>query len=268
MELHLIGSNGFIGKAIQEKFVGSIKCWSSTPAFDDEYFDVLNPNTWKPLLSGSLDCVIILSWPGLPRYSETFHLTRNLPACVKLVEALAEAKCEHIIVAGTCYEYGMQEGPLAETLVPIPCNQYALAKDTFRKALELICYKSGARWTWFRIFYPYGKSQNRNSLYPSLLRAIQAQDPVFNLGSRDKIRDFLQVENVAQSFVNAISSNTQNGIVNLGSGKPQTLECFVKSICNQFKSSIELNWDYYPNRDDEPLQFWANIDKAKFLNLI
>ena len=118
------------------------------------------------------------------------------------------------------------------------------------------------------LFYPYGIFQNYSSLYPSLIRAIKAQELVFNVGSRDKIRDFLPVENVAKSFVNAITSNTQNGIVNLGSGKPRTLECFVNSICTQFTSTIELNWDYYPNREDEPHQFWANIDKAKSLNLI
>ena len=42
-----------------------------------------------------------------------------------------------ILVTGTCYEYGLQEGKLNEEQNTYPHNFYALAKDTLRKHIEI-----------------------------------------------------------------------------------------------------------------------------------
>lgn len=268
MSLHLIGASGFIGQSIQHLQPHNIHCWSSKPSLGHDYFDIYNADSWSPLLSANPDTVILLSWPGLPNYSNTSHLNQNLPANIKLVEALVGAGCKHIIFAGTCYEYGLQYGPLGEDLPTQPCNHYSIAKDALRRAASIICMQAEVRWTWFRIFYPYGEMQRSNSLYPSLLNAINSKELTFSMSSAHKIRDFIPISNVASAFINAAKSSTENGVVNLGSGIPQSLEGFARKICSDSRSQIKLNFGVYPDRQDEPLAFWANTQKAKMLNLL
>ena len=48
------------------------------------------------------------------------------------------AGTKRVLVAGTCFEYGIQSGPLSEDLPTFPANPYGLAKDTLRKLLEAL----------------------------------------------------------------------------------------------------------------------------------
>ena len=68
---------------------------------------------------------MLLSWPGLPNYNEIFHVTRNLTACIALFEQLAASGLKRILVAGSCYEYGLQNGPLKEDQPTDPQSCYA-----------------------------------------------------------------------------------------------------------------------------------------------
>ena len=140
MTTHLIGSSGFIGSAIQRQ-VGdfSLHCWSHRQLDPEHHFDLLDPSSWQSLLSQKPTCVILLSWPGLPNYNETFHVIRNLPACVELIDHVEEAGLQRLVVAGTCYEYG--RGPLKEDQFTEPVNCYAIAKDSLRRGLLVILIK-------------------------------------------------------------------------------------------------------------------------------
>ena len=54
------------------------------------------------------EAVIHLAWSGLPNYEALFHFEKNLPADYFFLKALVEAGASHLIIAGTCLEYGMQ----------------------------------------------------------------------------------------------------------------------------------------------------------------
>ena len=69
-----------------------------------------------PALQGDpVDAVIHLAWPGLPNYGSPFHFEEKLPAAYRFLKTLVESGVGHVLVTGTCFEYGMQNGPLAET---------------------------------------------------------------------------------------------------------------------------------------------------------
>ena len=171
--IHIIGSGGFIGKAIKHEAVNSsLQCWSHNHSEADGFFDLLNSKSWSNLLDQHPTNVVLLSWPGLPNYNEHFHVTRNLPACIELIEQLANVGLKRIVVAGTCYEYGLQNGPLREDQLTDPINCYAIAKDGLRRVLASRSVRLNFNWCWARIFYPFGNGQNPNSLLPSLQRSI------------------------------------------------------------------------------------------------
>ena len=266
MKINLIGSEGFIGKAIQSQVKNiDLQLWSHTNPESDQYFDLLDQGSWLPLMKSSPETAILLSWPGLPNYNEIFHVSRNLPACIQLVEALIENGCQNIVIAGTCFEYGLQNGPLRENQMVDPINCYAIAKDALRRCIEIMCKKNNVRWVWARIFYPYGPGQNPNSLLPSLRRAIVQGKSEFNMSSGRQLRDFVSSEQLAGQLFKLSLNCSANGIYNCGSGVPKSIHEIVEDVIKVNKSTISIRRSFYPDRMDEPLAFWADMSKFNSL---
>ena len=257
--IHLLGSEGFIGRAIQREAEHlSIHCWSHLQSDPEHHFDLLNSSTWQYLLNQNPTHVILLSWPGLPNYQEPFHVTRNLPACVELIEQLITSGLQRIVIAGTCYEYGLQNGPLKEEQFTDPMNCYAIAKDTLRRVIASRYSQQDLQWCWARIFYPFGNGQNPNSLLPALQRAIDQGDLEFAMSSGRQVRDFLPVDRVATLLLKLALHPQAQGIYNCGSGYPVSLrELAEERVANSHCSTV-LKLGIYPDRKDEPLAFWAD----------
>ena len=160
--IHLIGSEGFIGKTIQKKYNKSfLKCWSHSFK-NNQKFDLFDQSTWSNLLKENPSTVILLSWPGKPHsYNNSFHIKENLIYSIDLLEALIKNGLKKIVVAGTCYEYGMKNGQLKEEDTTNPINSYAIAKDCFRKYLSQQCKEKLVDWVWIRIFIHMEKDKTK-----------------------------------------------------------------------------------------------------------
>jgi nucleoside-diphosphate-sugar epimerase len=264
--IHLLGSSGFIGCAIQRQAGDlSLHCWTHRQSDPDHHFDLLDPSSWQSLLSQNPTHVILLSWPGLPNYQEPFHVTRNLPACVELIEQLAAAGLQRLVIAGTCYEYGLQNGPLKEDQFTEPVNCYAIAKDSLRRVIASRYSSQDLQWCWARIFYPFGQGQNPNSLLPSLQRAIDQGHEVFAMSSGRQVRDFVPVDHVAVLLLKLAMNPMAQGIYNCGSGRPVSLRELAEERIAQFFASTTLKFGVYPDRKDEALAFWADTNKMNSL---
>ena len=110
-KIHLIGSNGFIGKNLVKNYPNNdFILWSHSNNKNTNYFDLYDEQSWLDLIKQRPKLVILLSWPGLPNYNDAFHVSRNLPACIKLFETLKKNGLKKIVVTGTCYEYGLSNG--------------------------------------------------------------------------------------------------------------------------------------------------------------
>ena len=259
-QIHIIGSNGFIGRSIKKYSKNkNIIYWSHSSK--KNFLDIHNEETWTKLLNQKPAKVLLLSWPGLPNYNSKFHLEINLPQLIKLIEKLSLNNLKKIVVTGTCYEYGLLEGQLSEDINPNPVNQYAIAKNFLRMHLQKLCEDLKLNWIWTRLFYTYGPNQNENSLIPSLLKAIENNEKTFNISSGKQSRDFIHVREVVNLLLFVINNQLDNGIYNIGSGKPMSILEKVQEIKEEQKSDIEIITNYYKDREDEPLSFWANMQK-------
>ena len=266
MEIDLIGGNGFIGKAINKvNKINKIRTWSHNSIDKDLNFDLYDQSSWGKLLNSSPKNVIFLSWPGLPNYMEMFHITKNLPYTVKLVEELNNSGLENLVVSGTCFEYGLKNGPLKEDDITDPINAYAIAKDSLRRTLNIFCKKNSIRFSWARIFYPFGYGQNPLSLLPSLERAIDSKEQFFSLGSGKNIRDYISCDDVANMLLNLLTITDASGIYNCGSGNPISIYELVSRKKNKLGSKIELRFDNSINRWYEPVAAWADMSKYRKL---
>jgi len=59
------------------------------------------------------DVLIHLAWEGLPNYSSLHHFESELPRQYRFLKTMAQAGLSSIVATGTCFEYGMQSGPLS-----------------------------------------------------------------------------------------------------------------------------------------------------------
>lgn len=263
MDVHLLGGNGFIGRAIKQHsdflYPNQLICWSHRPSAEDHFFDLFSPESWAGLCNARPKVVLFLSWPGLPDYNGAFHLTRNMPAAFQLFEALVASGCQKIVVSGTCYEYGIQNGCLREDSPVFPCNLYGIAKNTLREGLEVLCQSTSVKMAWARIFYPYGSQQNPKSLYPSLIEAINVKQKTFQIGSGRQIRDFVEVSRVAQQLLQISLDPSAEGIFNCGSGVPMSVLEFVERCILERGSSLIVERSSLLDRQDEPFAFWADM---------
>ena len=95
--VHLIGSNGLIGSNLNINFspINFIK-WSHSLK-GGNYFNLYEKESWRNLLNSKPKIVLFLSWPGLPNYDSDFHLTKNLPFAISLINELIENGAEKIV---------------------------------------------------------------------------------------------------------------------------------------------------------------------------
>lgn len=211
---------------------------------------------------GMPDAMIHLAWPGLPNYKSPVHTEQTLPADCRFLESMLEGGLSQLLVAGTCFEYGMQTGCLAETLQARPTNPYGQAKDALRLFLEDLRLRNDFVLQWARLFYIHGEGQNPNSLIAQLDRAIDNGEQVFNMSGGEQLRDYLPVEEVAYRLALLVEQPGCTGVVNVCSGHPISVLDLVRQHVHRRSAEIQLNRGYYPYPDHEPMRFWG--DPAKF----
>jgi dTDP-6-deoxy-L-talose 4-dehydrogenase (NAD+) len=210
---------------------------------------------------GSPDSLIHLAWAGLPHYQSQHHVDSELPLHRSFLESCIRAGLKHLVVTGTCLEYGLQSGELHEDLPARPITMYAKAKDELRSSLQLLQTQFGFGLSWLRIFYLYGPGQAATSLYAQLQAALARGDTRFAMSPGDQIRDFMPVEEAAHDIAQAARRGMNDGIANLCSGRPARVVDLVNEWLHQWHGAIELNTGVYPYPDYEPFAFWGNRRK-------
>jgi nucleoside-diphosphate-sugar epimerase len=209
------------------------------------------------------DALIHLSWPGLPNYKNYFHIEVNYPADLHFLTHAARSGISQIMVAGTCFEYGLQNGEMKEDQETKPIIPYAFAKDSLRKSLEFLQQENYFILQWMRLFYVFGKGQNRNSLLAQLDTAISEKKDEFKMSSGKQIRDYLPIEKVADYFTLALENPQICGVINCCSGDPISVLDLVKNHIALKGSNIKLKTGHYPIATYEPISFWGSPGKIK-----
>lgn len=212
--------------------------------------------------------LVHLAWDGLPNYTADHHFSEQLPLQYRFIKHMIYGGLPHLVVAGTCFEYGMQSGCLEESMACFPSNAYGLAKYSLYQQLTFLQEVRPYTLAWARLFYTYGSGQAPSALYSQLIQAIDQRDKVFNMSPGQQVRDFLPISTVASILVELATRPSPVGVVNICSNKPITVREFAEKIIDQHQAKLKLNLGYYPYPMYEPLSFWGNNAKLNSLSLI
>lgn len=265
MKIFLTGATGFIGNGVQ-KYLNKHSYTILTRQSD---IAKNKPNTIIGDIS-SIDTkqlqgystLIHLAWDGLPHYNDISHTEKYLLEHYLFIKKTVLAGMKTICVAGTCFEYGLQNGCLSEDLSTKPCTPYALAKDTLRKMLEELQKHYDFKLIWLRLWYVYGQNQSSHSILSQLQRAIDTKEEYFNMSAGDQLRDYLHVDEMAKQIVDISMHPLANGIYNVCSGSPTSIRKLVEIYLKETKQDIKLNLGFYPYPQYEPMAFWGSNLKA------
>ena len=216
MRILIIGS-GFLATSIIEKLESeghellvfsrkarkNIQCTQiQGDIFDFEEFSRVFK--WKPQI------IVHTAWITAPElYREDISNFKYAQFTTTLAKYIAKSDVEHLIVLGTCAEYGGQDGPSTAGITnPSPISLYAKQKVTAFNSVSELLEDSDVRFTWARIFYPYGPGHHQKRLIPQIIHSLKNGEPI-QLTDISSTYDWITTRDIASATSWVILNNIQ-----------------------------------------------------------
>lgn len=268
MNIAVTGANGFLGRHVlaelRTREVNVVATCRNIRGAEHEAinlrwveFDIAEQPVDLYDRLGRPQTLIHLAWGGLPNYKSLHHFEEELPKHYRFLANLIRQGLPALVAAGTCFEYGMQSGPLDAHVATKPVNPYGFAKDLLHQQLRMLGNKYSHSLTWARMFYMYGDGQSASSLFPLLRSAVGRGDSEFPMFGGEQLRDYLPVQEVARQLVRYALAPRDHGPVNICSGKPISVRRLVDQWIEENGWEIKPRFGVMPYPDYEPLAFWG-----------
>ena len=209
---------------------------------------------------GSPDVCIHLAWKDGFRHNSSAHM-RDLSSHVVFLNHLVEGGLKALSVMGTMHEVGYWEGPINESTPCKPQSQYGIAKNALRQSLMLSMADSPCKLHWLRAYYITGDEAHGSSIFAKLAQAEEEGKKTFPFTSGKNLYDFIDVEELANMIVAASVQTEINGIINVCTGKPQSLADRVEGFLKEKHYKIKLDYGAFPDRPYDSPGVWGDATK-------
>lgn len=167
------------------------------------FSDFIGTFLWQPQI------VINTAWITTHgTYRDDLSNYKYAQFATRLARQVIQSDIEHLISLGTCAEYGDQiQASTAGKTKLAPRDLYSRQKVEAFNSIKSTLLNSKIRFTWARIFYPYGPRQNPNRLIPYLSRSIKSDTPV-NLSNTSSILDWITTRDIASAIAWIINNES------------------------------------------------------------
>jgi dTDP-6-deoxy-L-talose 4-dehydrogenase (NAD+) len=245
----LTGASGFVGRSILSSLIDLGLKIKIIVRNDDNrlspfiphiaeiyYTDDLFSETGDRLYEfcKGVDIVIHAAWYAEPgKYLESPLNQTCLYGTEVLALAAIRAGISKFVGIGTCFEYDLSEAMQSISTPLKPISFYAKCKVNTYIRLDQIFSEANLSFSWCRIFYLYGESEDSRRLTP-FVRQNLIDGELVNLGSGDAVRDFLDVRIAGQMIVEIATQENCVGAFNICSGLPITIKEYCEKIAREF----------------------------------
>ena len=188
------------------------------------------------------------------------YLHTNIIGTMNVLEAMRFHGVKKIVYAASssCYgipkKYPTKENNKIDTRYP-----YSFSKNIAEQLIQHWSKVYNLNFISLRLFNVYGTRSRTHGAYGAalgvFLRQKIANQPFTVVGNGNQKRDFIYVSDVCEAFYKAIQSKKNNFVLNIGSGKPQSVNTLLKIIGGKKV--------FIPKRPGEPNITHADIKKAK-----
>ena len=157
--------------------------------------DFVKTLLWKPQI------VIHTVWITThDRYKNDPSNHKYAQFTVDLAAYIVRTDIEHLIILGTCAEYGHQTEASTAGITPLsPENLYAQQKVLALNSVKDVLSGSKIRLTWARIFQPYGLKQDGHRLIPYFIHSLKSGNHI-QLSDTSSIHDWITTRDIASAI--------------------------------------------------------------------
>lgn len=222
---------------------------------------------WETAKQFQPTCVVHCAATGMefPK-PEWFDLIRfNVDATINLCEVTSRLPGCQFVYIGTGLVYAPQSRALREDDPLDTLHPYGASKAAADILLRAAAAEFKVPLTILRPFSFTGMGDDRNRLFPSLLRAAVARQPC-PLSACDQVRDHCSAVDIAQGILAAVRAPNVTDAVrvyNLGSGREAPLRTLIEEVVAQLGLDLELRFGVRGYARHEPRYFVADIARAR-----
>ena len=222
MKILVIG-NGFIARPLIQKLESDgheilIFARTAKPGILNKQItgDFLNFDDFIPVLDWKPQVIVHTGWvTAYAQYPEDPLNYLYSEFTIKLAAHIVSTDVQHLIVLGSCAEYGLQTAPSVAGITQLnPKSLYAAQKVHAYKESSKILSATNIRFSWARIFQPYGLNQDSKRLIPYLINSIRLGRQI-ELKDSSTILDWITTRDIA-SAITWIMSNISPTEVDIG----------------------------------------------------
>ncbi len=270
MKILVTGANGFMGHGIiRELSVSNVEIIASDFSdFTYDYknviskagnlFDLEKPYEYfeKP------DVVLHLAWRDGFKHSSENHI-HDLPKHYDFLKKMVDSGVEKLVVLGSMHEVGFHEGSINENTPCKPLSLYGIAKNALRQMTELMVKETKTKLQWIRGFYIVDNTVKGCSIFSKIIQASFDGKKTFPFTSGINQYDFLDFDEFCKQVAAITLNNSEFGIINACSGKPEKLASRVERFIKDNSLDIKLEYGAFPDRPYDSLAVWGDDSKIK-----
>ncbi len=184
------------------------------------------------------DTVVHLFHSSIPERSmadPSGELTENVIPYIRVLERLVEIRPALIVYSSSGGQvYGnAPETPVSESTKEMPISNYGIAKLSMEQFTRVATYAHGIPHLILRVANPYGPYQELSNLHgivPALFRAVRDNKPLKVYGGGVTVRDYVYIEDVAESVCRLLAAGVRDRTVNIGTGAGTSLSGLISMV--------------------------------------